>query len=310
MPIFISDCVKAMPIRHLLLALLVVAVWGFNFIFIKLGLAEMSPLLLCAARFLFASVPAIFFIKPPAIPFKVVALYGLITFALQFSFLFIGMQVGMTPGLASLLMQTQVFFSILFAVIFLEEMPNIWQVIGAIISFTGIGLVAMHLDKHISLAGFILIIASAASWGLGNLVSKKMKNVNMISLVVWGSFVAFFPLLLISLIFDGPNSLIYSVKHISWVGVSAVLYIVLGATWVGYGIWNWLLSRYPVTTVAPFTLLVPVFGILSSVLLLNEPFYRWKFLAGLLVITGLCINLLGTRFSGRRNAERVATEAT
>ncbi|AMP88958.1 EamA family transporter [Legionella pneumophila] len=284
-----------MPFAHLLLALLVVFVWGINFIFVKLSLEEFSPLLLCAARFLLASVPAVFFIKPPAVPFKIIAGYGLIMFALQFALLFIGLRVGMTPGVASLLMQVQVFFSMFFAIIFLGEQPQIGQIIGALISFIGIGVVALHFDHNVSLMGFLCILAAAASWGVGNLITKKIHSVNLIAVIVWSSFIACLPMFILSLVFEGPASFVTTYEHMTWKGILSVLYIVYISTWVGYGVWNWLISRYPVGMVVPFTLLVPVVGILSSVFILGEPFYLWKLVAGLLVISGLCINLLTTR---------------
>ncbi|HFY0603243.1 TPA: EamA family transporter [Legionella pneumophila] len=284
-----------MPFAHLLLALLVVFVWGINFIFVKLSLEEFSPLLLCAVRFLLASVPAVFFIKPPAVPFKIIAGYGLIMFALQFALLFIGLRVGMTPGVASLLMQVQVFFSMFFAIIFLGEQPQVGQIIGALIAFIGIGVVALHFDHNVSLMGFLCILAAAASWGIGNLITKKIHSVNLIAVIVWSSFVACLPMFILSLVFEGPESFVTAYEHMTWKGILSVLYIVYISTWVGYGVWNWLISRYPVGMVVPFTLLVPVVGILSSVLILGEPFYLWKLVAGLLVISGLCINLLATR---------------
>lgn len=285
-----------MPFAHLLLALLVVFVWGINFIFVKISLEEFSPLLLCAVRFLLASVPAVFFIKPPAVPFKIIAGYGLIMFALQFALLFIGLRVGMTPGVASLLMQVQVFFSMFFAIIFLGEQPQVGQIIGALIAFIGIGVVALHFDHNVSLMGFLCILAAAASWGVGNLITKKIHSVNLIAVIVWSSFVACLPMFMLSLVFEGPASFVTTYEHMTWKGILSVLYIVYISTWVGYGVWNWLISRYPVGMVVPFTLLVPVVGILSSVFILGEPFYLWKLVAGLLVISGLCINLLTTRF--------------
>ncbi|HAU1760629.1 TPA: EamA family transporter, partial [Legionella pneumophila] len=273
----------------------VVFVWGINFIFVKLSLEEFSPLLLCAVRFLLASVPAVFFIKPPAVPFKIIAGYGLIMFALQFALLFIGLRVGMTPGVASLLMQVQVFFSMFFAIIFLGEQPQVGQIIGALIAFIGIGVVALHFDHNVSLMGFLCILAAAASWGIGNLITKKIHSVNLIAVIVWSSFVACLPMFILSLVFEGPESFVTAYEHMTWKGILSVLYIVYISTWVGYGVWNWLISRYPVGMVVPFTLLVPVVGILSSVFILGEPFYLWKLVAGLLVISGLCINLLTTR---------------
>ena len=286
-----------MPINHLLLALLIMVIWGCNFIFITLSLLEIPPLLLCALRFFLASIPAIFFIKPPKAPAKMIILYGLLTFGLQFAMLFIGMQSGMTPGLASLLVQVQIFFSIFFAMVILSEIPTFWQIIGALVSFSGIGLVVSHIGGNVTLAGLILLMGAAASWGLGNLVTKKISHVNMIALVVWGSFVAAFPLLLSSLLFEGPSRVLYSIQHVSLTGILSVCYIVFASTWIGYGAWNWLLSRHPVATIVPFTLLVPIFGLLSSALILSEPLQSWKLFAGALVLLGLCINLFGARFS-------------
>ncbi|QEY52778.1 EamA family transporter [Legionella longbeachae] len=286
-----------MPLTHLLLALLVVLIWGVNFLFVSFSLEEISPLLLCALRFLLSSVPAIFFVKLPGSSFKIIALYGFIMFALQFAFLFIGMNAGMPAGMASLLMQTQVFFSMFFAIIFLGEQPNIAQIIGALVAFTGIGLVAMHFDSDISVVGFLCIIAAAATWGFGNFITKKIKgNGNyMMAIIAWGSFIACIPMFLLSWVFEGPSSFVYTYENLSWRGTVSLFYIVFGSTWIGYGVWNWLIARYPVGVVAPFTLLVPIVAIVSSVVVLGEPFQLWKLAAGLLVIGGLCISILGSR---------------
>ncbi|SRR5579883_23531 len=292
-----------MPIYHLFLVLLVIFAWGFNFIFVKLGLTEISPLLLCALRFLIACFPAILFIKPPAAPFRLVIYYGLLMFGLQFSLLFIGMKVGMTPGLTSILMQMQVFFSILIAVFFLGELPTFWQIMGALVSFSGIGLVALHLDhQSANLPGFLLIMAAGIAWGIGNVVTKKMGRINIMALVVWGSLVAFFPLLIASLIFEGKANLIHTLHHITWVGAGSVLYIVYISTWVGYGLWNYLISRHNVAIVAPFTLLVPVVAMLSSALICHESLPAWKLLAALLVMSGLSLNFLAPRLLTKRKS--------
>ncbi|KTC65594.1 integral membrane protein (plasmid) [Legionella adelaidensis] len=286
-----------MPISHLLCTLLVVVIWGLNFIFVKFALDEMSPLMLCALRFLLASLPAIFFIKPPAIPFRMVATYGLIMFAMQFSFFFLGMHAGMTPGLASLVMQVQVFFSMLFAAIFLKDKPVPIQVFGALLAFGGIAIVALHCDQNVTISGFILILLAAATWGFGNLITKKAKKINMMALVVWGSFVASIPLTVLAFLFEGPETIFTSLRAISIWGVVSVLYIVYFSTWIGYGVWNWLISRYPVNTIVPFTLLVPVVGLVSSVIILDEPFQQWKLLASIMVLTGLCFHIVSARFA-------------
>ncbi len=298
-----------MPVFHLFLALLVAIIWGLNFLFVKLALEEISPLLLCVMRFILASIPAIFFIKPPAAPFRVVVLYGLVMFALQFTFLFVGMYVGMTPGMGSVIVQVQAFFSMFFAAVLLGERATIWQVCGALISFAGIGLVAIHFDSNISLLGFICMLSAAIMWGLGNLITKKNKHINMIALVVWASFVAWIPLLIATLIFEGPRSIIDDLQHITWRGTSSIFYIVYASTWVGYGVWNWLVSRHPVGLIVPFTLLIPVVGIVSSVLMLGEPFYLWKLAAGLLVISGLFVNLFGARLFANKMQREMLKKA-
>lgn len=283
-----------MRISHVFLALLVATIWGINFVFVKLCLTEISPLLLCALRFLLASVPAIFFVKMPVASIRLIFLYGLVMFAMQFSLLFLGMSVGMTPGMAALLIQVQVFFSMFFAALFLDERPSIWQVLGALVSFMGIGLVALHFDDNISLLGFICILAASATWGVGNLITKKLKNTSMVTLVVWGSFFAIFPMFILSLLFEGTSSMVYTYHHLTWTGGGSLFFIVYGSTWVGYGVWNWLVRHYPVGVVVPFTLLVPIVGILSSALMLGESIQSWKIAAGLFVISGLCISLLST----------------
>ena len=188
--------------QHIALAIAVAVIWGFNFVMIKAGLEELPPILLCALRFFFAAFPAVFFIRRPNIAFRQVAVFGLVMFALQFTLLFLGITAGTTAGLASLLLQVQVFFTILLAVMFLHEKPSVWQIARAIISFSGIGLVAANLGGDISALGMGLIIAAAASWGAGNLISKRFGKIDMLALVIWGSFVAWPPLLLVSFIFE------------------------------------------------------------------------------------------------------------
>lgn len=285
-----------MPISHLLLALLVVVIWGVNFLFVSVALNEIPPLLLCAVRFLLTSVPAILFFKLPRGSFKMVALYGLVMFALQFSLLFIGMNAGMPPGMASLIMQVQVFFSMFFAATMLDEKPYSWQLLGALVSFIGIAIVAMHFDQTVTYMGFIFILAAAATWGFGNLMTKKLTHIKTIPLVIWGSFFACFPMFLLSFLVEGLDVIQSTYQDLTWLGMSAVFYIVGASTWIAYVAWTWLVSRYPVGIVVPFTLLVPIVGLICSVIFLGEPLQFWKLLAGILVVGGLCINLLGSRF--------------
>ena len=284
--------------RHLLLALVIVFFWGVNFAIIKLGLRQISPLGLGVIRFVLAAFPWIFFIRRPPIPLASLALYSLLIFALQFGFLFTGMKVGVSAGLASLVMQLQVFFTIGFAVLFLAERPTRWQLLGALFAFGGIGVVAANLGGDVTLAGLSLLILGAMAWGGGNIVSRviSMRHgaINVLGLVCWGSLFAAPPLLAVALILD-PQGLTASFAGLDWTSLGAIAYLVYISTLFCFGAWSLLLALYPVATVAPFTLLVPVFGFLGSAVLLGEAIQPWKLLASALIIAGLILNVFGQR---------------
>ncbi|HWK66775.1 MAG TPA: EamA family transporter [Rhizobiaceae bacterium] len=289
--------------RHLFLALTVVLIWGVNFAIIKLGLRQVSPLTLGVSRFVLAAFPWVFFFKRPDVPMRLIVLYGLLIFAMQFGFLFTGMKIGMSAGLSSLILQLQVFFTIGLSVVLLGERPTPWQLGGALLAFSGVAFVGLHVGGDLTLAGLALVIAAAASWGGGNIVSKRISqqatSANVLGLVAWGSVFALPPLLFVSLLLDRAG-LVASVRQLDWVSVGSIAYIVYLSTLFGFAAWNSLLARYPVSTVAPFTLLVPVFGFLGSAVLLGEPLQDWKLLASSLVIAGLCINLFGPRLATTR----------
>ncbi|NNM43808.1 MAG: EamA family transporter [Chlamydiae bacterium] len=289
-----------MKLAHLLLTLLITAVWGFNFVAIKAGLEEIPPILLCAIRFFLTSIPFLLFIKRPTSSFKLVVLYGLVMFALQFCLLFIGMYAGVTAGLAAILLQIQVFFTVLLAVLFFKEKLTKWQIIGGLVSCLGIALVGMNLEGDLTLLGFILVITAAAFWGTGSVIAKKIGKINVIELVVWGSLVAWPPLLLVSLLVEGPAQIASSLHNISWLSVVSILYITVASTMLGFGVWNWLIHRYPLSTMAPFLLLVPIFAMLGSTLTLGEELQLWKVISGVLVIAGLGLNFLAGHFLSKR----------
>ncbi len=280
---------------HLLYILLIVTIWGVNFVSIKVALLEMPPILLCCVRFFLTSLPAILFVKFPKTAIWKVALYGLNTFAIQFTLLFIGMQAGVSAGLASLLLQTQVFFTILLAILLLGEKINRWQIMGALISFSGIALIGINLSGTITLLGLFLILCAACCWGMGTIIAKSIGRIDTVSLVVWGSFFAWPPLFLMSCWLDGAGTVFYTLRHLSWLSIGSAGYIAYFATVLTFGIWNWLVSRYPLALLTPFTFLIPIVGTGSSMLLLGEALESWKIYAGLLVIGGLFVNLIGSR---------------
>ena len=278
-----------------LLALLTVTIWGFNFVVVKIGLQDLPPLLFSTMRFIFAAIPLIFFIKRPAIPWRLLIGFGLFQFALQFGFLFSGMKLGFPAGLASLVIQLQAFFTIGLAVLILNERPRAAQLCGAIIALAGIILVAVNVEGTATLLGLLLIIAAALSWASANIVIKAIGKVNPLALVVWGSLIAAPPLLLASLALEGPAAWTAAAAHFSWRSAGAILFQSYPNTILGYGIWSFLMRKYPTATIAPFPFLVPVVGMLSAAFVLNEPLQWWKIMAGILVLCGLALNQFGGR---------------
>lgn len=250
---------------HIALAVLVSAIWGMNFIFVSYSLNDLPPILLGALRFLLASIPAIFFVRPPAIPFKHLFLYALFMFALQFTFLFLGLAVGMPAGLTSLVAQVQVFFSAFFAAVFLKEEMTREQLLGAMVAFSGIALVISQLGMHTTLLGFVFVILAAVSWGIGNLLTRVIgDSAHVTSLVAWACFWGSIPMLLLSVAVEGMPQIVSGLKQISWLTVGSLAYITYASTWLAYGVWSWLLTEYSIIRVAPFTMLVPVFGMFGA----------------------------------------------
>jgi len=279
----------------ILLALVTVIIWGFNFLVIKIGLKGLPPILFTALRFTFAALPMVFFIKRPAVPWKLLAGYAMFQFALQFTLLFSGMKLGLPPGLASLVIQLQAFFTIGLAMLVLGERPLLSQLLGALIAFSGMVLVAVNLESTATVIGFLMVVGGGFSWAVANIFTKKIGAINPLALVVWGSLLASPPLLIASALIEGLTAWTAAAAQLNWVSVGAVLFQSYPNTILGFGIWSVLMRKYPTATVAPFTLLVPVTGMLSAAILLGEPLQWWKITAGMLVLSGLALNLLGPR---------------
>lgn len=282
--------------RHALLALLVVAVWGTNFVVIKAALATLPPLLLATLRFALAFAPAALFVQRPGVPWRTLAAYGTLIGAGQFGLLFIGMRADITPGLASLVIQTQVFFTIGLAMLLHRERLRLAQGLALALAVAGLGLIAGRAD-HASVTplGLALVLAAALCWAAGNTLAVRAGKVPILGFMVWSSLFAVPPLLLLSLLFEGPAAIGHGLGAAGAGTWAAVLWQSIGNTLFGYGAWAWLLARYPAATVSPLALLVPVFGIGASALLLGEALPAWKLGATALVIGGLALNLLAPR---------------
>ncbi len=291
-----------LPPLHLLLALAVTAVWGSNFVIIKFALIHLPPLTLALLRFTLAWFPLALFVPRPAVPWRNLAAYGVLIGAGQFGLLFTAMRADITPGLASLVVQAQAFFTIGLAVWLSGEKVARHQIAALLLASAGIALIALHTDANATPLGLFLVLCAAASWAGGNMVARAAVRVNMLHYVVWSSLFAIPPLLLFALAFEGWPSMTAGVEAADAKTWGAVVWQSVGNTMFGYGVWGWLLARHSAGSVAPLSLLVPVFGLATSALVLGEPLQQWKLAAFALVMAGLAVGVLWPRFAARARA--------
>lgn len=286
-----------MPLTHVLLALAVVFVWGTNFVVIRWGLDGLPPFLFATLRFALAALPWMLFMPRPAVPIWKLAAFGILIGVGQFGLLFLAIQGSISPGLASLVVQLQVFFTIGLSLWLMGERVRGYQIAGMLLAVAGLLVIALHLDATLTLTGLALVLAAGWFWACGNLVVKTAGRVNMLHFVVWSSAFAVPPLLAISLWLEGPQAIGHALQSAGAGVWTAVLWQSLANTLFGYGVWNWLLSRHPAAQVAPMALLVPVFGMSASALALGEPLQPWKLGAGALVMAGLAVIVLWPRLT-------------
>ncbi|PJC18536.1 MAG: EamA family transporter [Comamonadaceae bacterium CG_4_9_14_0_8_um_filter_60_18] len=291
---------SSLSLRHFLLALAVVAVWGSNFVVIKLALSQMPPLLFATLRFAVVVLPMVFFLKRPAVPWRNLAGYGLLIGVGQFGLLFVAMNGHISPGLASLVIQVQVFFTIGLAMALAGEGLQRVQWIALALGASGLGVIVAHTDGSTTLLGLGLILLAALSWAGGNLVSRAAGRINMVAYVVWSSLFAVPPLFVLSLWVEGWDALAAGVQGAGLGAWAAVAWQAWGNSIFGYAAWGWLLARYSAATITPMALLVPVFGMASSAWWLGEPLPLWKLGAAALVLSGLALNLLWPWWVRRR----------
>jgi O-acetylserine/cysteine efflux transporter len=287
---------RSLPLSHILLALAVVAVWGTNFVVIKTTLDHLPPLLFACLRFIFVFFPAALFIKRPSVPWKQLAAYSLLISVGQFALLYIAVDGHISPGLASLVVQMQVFFTIGLSIWFSGEKVRPFQWLALLVAVSGLVVIAVFTDGSATMLGLGLVLLAGASWAGGNTVARTAGKVDMLSYVVWASAFAVPPLLLLSLLFDGWPAIHEGVTTAGVATWAGVLWQSFGNTIFGYTAWGWLLARHPAATIAPVSLLVPVFGIGASVALLGEGLPSWKATACALIIAGLAFNVVGPKF--------------
>ena len=290
---------QSFGLKPFLLALAVVAVWGTNFVIIRLGLDALPPLLFAALRFTLAAVPLVFFVKRPAVPWRDLAAYGVLIGVGQFGLLFIAIDGFIAPGLASLVVQTQVVFTIALAMRGTGERLAPVQWLALLLAVAGLAVILSHTGGTTTPLGVALVIGAAFSWSLGNMVQRRAGRVDMLAFVVWSSLFAVPPLFALALLFEGAPAITTAIAAAGPSVWAAVVWQSVGNTMFGYGAWGWLLARYPAASVAPMSLLVPVFGMGAAALWLGEPLPGWKLAAAALIIGGLAVNLFGPQLLRR-----------
>lgn len=281
--------------RHIAAAVLIAAIWGFNFVVIDVGLGSLPPLLFAALRFAVAAFPAVLFIRRPPVSWPRLTLIGLQLGVGQFGLLFIGMHAGMPAGLASVVLQTQAVFTAIFAWMALDERLRPARVAGMVIAFAGITLIGLTLGQGGPLLGFALCLAAAAMWGMANVGIRRARPPDALAFMVWVSLVPPLPLLALSLVFEGPHADAHALAHLSANGLGALVYIAYLSTLVGFGLWGRLMQRYDAGQVAMYSLLVPLFGMSSAALLLGERITLTDLVAGCLIIGGVALGSLRRR---------------
>jgi O-acetylserine/cysteine efflux transporter len=275
--------------RDIGLAIAVAAAWGFNFVAIHVGLAHLPPLLFSALRFGLAAFPALLFVGRPTVAWRWVLTVGLVLGVVKFTLLFEGMDRGMPAGLSSLVLQSQAIFTVIFAVLVLRERPRRMQVLGLAVAAGGLGLVAWRLGPDRPFGAFMLLVGAAVTFGAANVAMRKAAPADMLNFMVWVSAVATPPLIVLTLLFDGPSTDLAALRSVDLAAVGALAYIAGVSTLVGFGVWGALIRRYGASTVAPFAMLVPFFGMASGVVFLGERVHATDLVGGALVVGGVLL---------------------
>lgn len=278
--------------RHILVALLITFIWGANFVALKGGLREFPPILFTFLRLSCVGIPALAFIRRGETPWKTILVLGFILGVLHYGLLMIGLQLGMTGSLSSLVMQTQAVFTLALSALILKDPPSIYGKTGIAVAMGGLGLIATTMGGS-TLAGFVLILGSAFSWAVANIILKRVGRVDMLSLTTWSCVVPLLPLLLLSFVFE--ENQLYALTHASWKAYAMVGFSGLLATLLCFFLWAGLLQRYSTNTVVPFSLLVPVFGFSLCWFFLGEAMSLSMILGSLVVFVGLAIIVIGER---------------
>lgn len=281
-----------LPWSHMLLALVIVAIWGTNFVVIRVGLDGFPPLLFATLRFTLVLWPAAMFIRWPAVPWRSLATYGVLIGFGQFGLTYIAISGYIAPGLASLVVQAQIFFTIGLSIWLKGERVKPYQIFALVMAMIGIGVIILHVDHMTTPLGLALILIAAMCWAGGNHVARTSGTTEMLGFVIWASLFSIPPLFAASLAMEGWPAISRAIAHAGPGAWAALIWQSVGNTLFGYTAWGWLLSRHPAATITPTAMLIPIFGMGASALLLGEPLPGWKLSAAALVMSGLALNML------------------
>ena len=284
-----------MKFSDLLIAVVITAVWGLNFSVIKLGLTTLDPFILAGLRFFLCAFPLIFFIKKPDVPIKIVAIYGVIFGAGLWGMVNLGVYLGASAGVASLILQLSAFMTIFMGYFFLKETITKQKILGFILSLIGLTLIMTVTDGSVSLIGVGMVLVGALSWSITNILIKKSGTKNVFSFLVWGCVFASPPLFIIGYFTGGSQAYIHMAENLNQTAIFSILFQAYPTTLLGYWIWNSLLRKYPVSSVAPISLLVPVFGFFGYFLIFNEVITSLKITASIFILLGLIVSLYGDK---------------
>lgn len=281
--------------KHLILAVLVTAVWGLNFPITQLGLASIDPLLLTALRFALAALPWVFFIRRPPIALGWLAAYGLIFGVAMWALINLGIEMGVPAGTAALLIQFSAFFTLGWGVLLFRERLRFGQVVGIGLAAVGLVNIIASSPGQATTLGYGLLLVSAFSWSVGNVIIKQSNVREMFAFVVWASLFPPIPLLLLTWLAHGSAPFTGLVTDFHWLALFSLLFQVYAATHFCYWGWNLLLREYPVSRVAPLSLLIPLFGIGGSMLILGHRVDGREGLSIVLILAALLVGLIKRR---------------
>jgi len=278
-----------MKITDLFIAIAVSCMWGFNFSIIKLGVNEMDPLILTGLRFTFAAFPAVFFIAKPKVSWSILAGYGLTFGVGVWGMMTLAIHYGVSAGMAGLILQTSTFISVVLGVIVLKEKLTLTRVIGLLIAIIGLAFIFTLEDGSVTYIGLLLALVGALSLSSISLLLKKVNIRDMFAFVVWSCIFVPLPLFILSALLNGVVRFNVFFDSVSYLGMFSVFFQAYPVTLLGYWLWNRLIARYPMSLMAPLTLLVPVFGLLGSMIFYQEVLGTNKIIAYLLILFGVAI---------------------